>query len=288
MKVVLFATPQFCIPILLRLNEQFDLVGVVTAQDKKSGRGQTEDFSPIKKALAELDLKKVKLFTPKDLDNNFMDELKSLNPDIFVVASYGKILPKEIVDLPRLGSINIHPSLLPKYRGASPIQSAILNGDKITGLSIIKMDERMDHGPVLKQFEWEVKDEDTFETLSKLLFEKAALELPGLIEDIEQGKISPKEQDESMVSYCKTLTKDDGYINPENAPEPLIIKRMVRAFHPWPGVWTKYPLTSDNETIVKLLPEGKIQVEGKKALNYKDFANGYSMGKELLDNLGLS
>ncbi|MCR4305517.1 MAG: methionyl-tRNA formyltransferase, partial [Candidatus Daviesbacteria bacterium] len=204
--------------------------------------------------------------------------------DLAVVAAYGKILTRKELNAPKYGSINIHPSLLPKYRGPSPIQSAILNGDKVSGIAIIKIDEEMDHGPILYQDSLELSDMDTFDTLSKKMFLRSAEILPQVIIDFIAGKINPKEQNHSAATFCKLLTKEGGYFDINNPPSPEQLDRLIRAYHPWPGVWTKWSPSSHPEgrninpkdlKIVKFLPEGLLQMEGKKAIPLRDFLNGY-------------
>ncbi|MEK9175991.1 MAG: methionyl-tRNA formyltransferase, partial [Patescibacteria group bacterium] len=142
MKIVFFGTPQFVDPVIKKLGEKFDVIE--------------------------------KIREPQEFNDGTIARLKSLSPDLFVVAAYGQILPKKLLEIPRLGAVNIHPSLLPKYRGASPIQNAILAGDPKTGVTFIKMDGEIDHGSILEQFEEEIKISDTFESLAKRLFEKSA------------------------------------------------------------------------------------------------------------------
>lgn len=190
--------------------------------------------------------------------------------DLGVVAAYGKILKKEELNTPKYGLINVHPSLLPKYRGPSPIQAAILNGDKVSGITIIKMDEEVDHGPIIYQESVELSSIDTFDTLSKKMFLRAAEILPQLIEDFRKGKVTPKEQNHREAAFCSMLTRESGYFNISNPPSPEALDRMIRAYYPWPGVWTKW-----KGKIIKFYPEGKIQMEGKKVLTMKDFLNGY-------------
>lgn len=204
------------------------------------------------------------------LDKHFtlVDSLSE--SDLAVIAAYGKILTSNELNTPKYGCINIHPSLLPKYRGPSPIQSAILNGDKFSGISIIKMDEEIDHGPIIYQEGIELYDNDTFDTLSKKMFLKSAEVLPKLIPDFIKGKITPIPQNHQQVTYCSQLTRESGYFDINNPPSSEILDRMIRAYYPWPGVWTKW-----NNKIVKFYPEGKIQMEGKKVMPIKDFLNGY-------------
>jgi len=190
--------------------------------------------------------------------------------DLCIVAAYGRILTKDELNKPKYGCINVHPSLLPKYRGASPIQAAILNGDKVIGVTIIKMDEKVDHGPILYQETLEFSNSDNFDILSKKMFQRAADILPKIIEEFIQGKIKPYGQNHPLGSFCPKLTRESGYFPIDSPPDSQTLDRMIRAYYPWPGVWTKW-----NNKIVKFLPEGKIQMEGKKPVFKKDFLNGY-------------
>ncbi len=193
-----------------------------------------------------------------------------------VIAAYGRILSKAELNTPKYGCINIHPSLLPKYRGPSPIQSAILKGDKLSGITIIKMDEKIDHGPIIYQEQIELSDYDNFDTLSNKMFLRAGEILPGVINDLLQGKIKLSVQNHRYATYCKQLTKQDGYFDINTPPSPEILDRMIRAFYPWPGVWTRFRQGfSGQARIVKFLPNGLIQMEGKKVMPMKDFLNGY-------------
>lgn len=190
--------------------------------------------------------------------------------DIGIIAAYGRILTKKELNTPRFGCINIHPSQLPKYRGPSPIQQAILDDAKKTSITIIEMDEEVDHGPVIYQEELEISSKDNFDTLSKKLFFRASKILPGIIKDFTSGKIKPIPQDHSQATYTKRFTKQDGYFNINSPPGSEKLDRMIRAYHSWPGVWTKW-----KDKIVKFYPEGLIQMEGKKVIPLKDFLNGY-------------
>lgn len=190
--------------------------------------------------------------------------------DLCVVAAYGKILTKEELNTPKYGCVNVHPALLPKYRGASPIQAAILNGDKVSGITIIKMDEQVDHGPIIYQEQLELSDRDNFDTLSKKMFQRASQILPKIITDFVDGRLKSRGQNHAMASNCPKLTRDSGYFDIDHPPDPLVLDRMIRAYYPWPGVWTRW-----NGKIVKFLPAGKLQMEGKKPLSLKDFLNGY-------------
>lgn len=201
----------------------------------------------------------------------------SLNEaDLGVVAAYGRILTKEELNSPKYGFINIHPSLLPKYRGASPIQQAILNGDKETGITIIKMDEQVDHGPIIYQEAMDLSNDANFDTLSKKMFQRSAEVLPKIIEDFINGKIKPRLQDHAIATYCNRLTRQSGYFDIKNPPLTEVLDQMIRAYYPWPGVWTRW-----NNKIIKFLPASShndkflIQIEGKKVMELREFLNGY-------------
>lgn len=224
----------------------------------------------------------------------------SLNEaDLGVVAAYGRILTKNELTTPKYGCINVHPSLLPQYRGPTPVQTAILNGDKKTGVTIIKLDEEVDHGPILAQVKEPIFSTDTSESLYKRLFEKGAQLLPKVLGEYIKGTVMSKEQDHSKATYTKPLSRADGYIDISDTIPPEKLDRMIRAYHPWPGVWTKVQIATPNkkqlttnkqlavrsqklEVRIKFLPEQKIQVEGKKPMSYKDFINGYPEAKEIL------
>lgn len=247
MKIVFFGTPFFVEPILHELEQNFKVVAK---------------------------------FRSPDQPNNITLPMCEL----FVVAAFGKILSKSFLEIPKYGALNIHPSLLPKYRGPSPIQSTILNGDKETGVSFMIMDEAVDHGPVLKTVRVELKGDETLEALSDQLFELAAENITQVIKDFVSGKTKPKEQDHSKATYCKSVERTDGFVNPDNPPKIEQLDRMIRAYYPWPGVWTELKV-QNSKLRVKLLPQQKIQVEGKKPMSYKDFINGYEEGKEILEKL---
>lgn len=199
---------------------------------------------------------------------NLVDSLSEA--DLAVVAAYGKILTKDELNKPKYGCINVHPSILPKYRGPSPIQTAILDGEKKTGVTIIKMDEEVDHGEILFQREIEISDKDNFDILSKKLFQLAAEILPSLIEDFISGKVIPQAQNHAQATFTEHLRRETGYFDIQNPPDAEKLDKMIRAYYPWPGVWTKW-----NNKIVKFLPDGLLQMEGKKPISLKDFLNGY-------------
>ena len=205
--------------------------------------------------------------------------LKGCDPciDLIVVASYGKIIPQKTLDLPKHGALNIHPSLLPKYRGATPVPRTILSGDTKTGVTIFKMDSGIDTGPILAQQSTLIKPNETSKDLLNRLFQIGSdllvKTLPGYIE----GKITPKPQPKkSPTPYAKKFTKQDGFISFNqfiklSQTNFTSIDHKIRALYPWPGVWTKLP----NRKVIKLLPHGKLQLEGKAPISWQAFSNGY-------------
>jgi methionyl-tRNA formyltransferase len=269
--IIFFGTPDFNLPILEKLGGEFNLLGVVTTPDQILGRKKVLTPTPVKHFAITHNLPFI--FTPKRLkeDTQLITDLKKLKPDLFIVSAYGKIIPQEILDIPKYGAINVHPSLLPKYRGASPIQTAILNGEKTSGLTFIKMDPEMDHGPILYQEEFDIAEDDTSEILHTKVFHRAANILINLIEDFTSGKIAPKEQAHTQATFTKIIKKEDGYFDIANTPKQQMLNRLVRAFYPWPNVWTKW-----NGKVIKFLPGKLVQMEGKKPMNLREFLNGYS------------
>jgi len=267
LKVVFFGTPDFALPIPVSLSKNFNLLAVVTNPDKKVGRKQVLTPTPVKKWAKE---NNIPVFTKEKLDGVLVSDLQNLEPDLFVVASFGKIIPKTFLDIPKYGVLNLHFSLLPKYRGASPMQAALINGDEVTGISIIKMDEKMDHGPVVYAEEFSLSPLDNFQTLSTKMFERSAEILPQIIPQFVENLIPAKPQEEASATYTKIIKKEDGFFDIDNPPEQEKLDRMIRAYYPWPTAWTRW-----QEKIVKFLPNQMIQIEGKKPVKLSAFLNGY-------------
>lgn len=291
-RIVFFGTPDFVIPVLKKLIDNFTVVGVVTAPDTIQGRKKLLTSSPVKQFALQhnipvLQPEKLRPFregsTPVVEIENW--KLKIPQADLYVVAAYGKIIPQSILEIPKNGALNIHPSLLPKYRGTSPIQATLLNGDSMSGITIIKMDEKMDHGPILAQWEIPINPTDTFSSLHHSLFKDAAEGLSGVITDFLNNKITPTAQDEAEATFCEKITRESGYFDSENPPDPQTLDRMIRAYYPWPTTWTRVKLKNGEEKIMKLFPEGKIQMEGKNIVTMKEFLNGYPELKQLLERL---
>ena len=214
-KIIFFGTPEFAWIILDKLLKQdnFEIVAVVTALDKPTGRKQILTPPPAK-VLAEKN--NIPVLQPAELNNEFIENLKKYQADLMVTAAYGKIIPKEILDLFHERSLNVHPSLLPKYRGASPIQTALLNGDDKTGVTIMLMDEKMDHGSIVSSVKVSSIKDKKFTELHDKLAKFGAELLIKTIPDYLSGKIIPVEQEHEKATFCKIIKKQNGEINWNN------------------------------------------------------------------------
>lgn len=264
MNTIFFGASRFVIPTIEMLNKNYKLALVITTEQKES------DTIP-----KYCSLNKIPYLSVKKFNNEIILQLKNLKPDIGILGYFGIILTHEILNIFPYGILNIHPSLLPRYRGATPIQTAILNGDKKTGTTIIKLDNQMDHGPILAQKEYSVSDLDTSETLYEKLFNLGAQMIESVLPEYVSGKLKLRVQNEDDVTFTKlSFTRQDGFIDINNPPTLDDLNRMIRALYPWPGVWTKIRV-KNQELRIKFLPYDKFQVEGKKPVSTKDFFNGY-------------
>jgi len=290
-KIIFLGTPEFGAIILEGLvKNNYSPILVVTALDKPVGRKQVLTPSPVK-IIAE----KYRITLLQSIKvSSIKYQVLSIKPDLIILAAYGQILPKEILEIPKFGCLNVHPSLLPKYRGASPIQAAILNGDKETGITIILMDEKMDHGKIVSNIKYQVSSNIIYEELSKELAELGAKLLIEIIPKWINNKIEAQSQDESKATYTKIIKKEDGKIDWSKPAEE--IERQIRAFYPWPGsffFWKK-----NNKILrVKILEADvlksedpkqfcvkcgkdylsikKLQLEGKKPIKINEFLRGH-------------
>ncbi|PIR78151.1 MAG: methionyl-tRNA formyltransferase [Candidatus Magasanikbacteria bacterium CG10_big_fil_rev_8_21_14_0_10_36_16] len=293
-KIVFFGTHSFASVILQSLinDKRFEIEKVITQPDKPVGRKQILQKSPVKILAEEHGLE---IEQPENLKNY---ELKTLNSELFIVAQYGLLIPESILNIPKFGTINTHTSLLPKYRGASPIQSAIFNGDTKTGVTIMLMDKGMDSGPILSQKTVKVLPDETYIELDAKMAQIASQLLLDTIPKYIDGEIKPQIQDEAEVTFCKKLDRDDGKIDWKKSTTEIY--NQYRAFTPWPGVWTTWnnkrlkflaikptdkkieagQVQIENDTIYigtaqSSLEILELQLEGKPAISSKVFINGY-------------
>jgi len=233
-RTVFMGSPDFALPILTGLAEAYTVVGVVTQPDKPAGRGRVITPPPVKDLAESLHIPVIQPYRLKE--TNAMQALAAWAPQLIVVAAYGQILRQDVLDLPQYGCINVHASLLPRWRGAAPIQAAILNGDDVTGISIMKMDAGMDSGDVLRQKAISIGLQDNGGSLSERLSKLGADLLLETLVDYLDGRINPQRQDEAKVSYAPKLDKSAGALDFNRPAEYLV--RLVRAFNPWPGAYT--------------------------------------------------
>ncbi|NOZ69163.1 MAG: methionyl-tRNA formyltransferase [Deferribacteres bacterium] len=248
MKIVFFGTPEFAVPPLeALLNSGHEIIAVVTQPDRQSGRGRRIKPGPVKITAQKAGLR---LLQPaKVREKHFIGELEALRPSAIVVVAYGQILPSEIIRLPRFGCINIHASLLPRYRGAAPVNWALINGEEKTGVTTMLMDEGMDTGPVLLQEEVMITPEDTAGTLSARLSQIGADLLLKTLEGLESGSIEPVQQS-GDPSYAPRLKKTDGMI-PWSKPARELCN-FIRGMNPWPGAYGF--LEGERVKILKAVP----------------------------------
>jgi methionyl-tRNA formyltransferase len=237
MRTVFMGTPGFSVPVLVALlNAGHEVVGVYTQPDRPVGRRSQLAPSPVKEAAEERGLP---VFQPPSLKRAAaQEELAKLTPDVIVVAAYGLFLPKATLDLPPLGCLNLHPSLLPKYRGPSPVASAILSGDADTGVTVIQLDESMDSGPILAQRETAIGSDEDGTGLTARLFQMGAELMVETLPKWTERRIAAVPQDEDHATTTKLLKREDGEIDWGHDADR--IARQLRAYQPWPGVFTRW------------------------------------------------
>lgn len=273
-KIVFLGTPEFAVPILEGLiKNHWTISLVITESDKPVGRKQILTPSPIKKIALKHNLL---VYQPRQIvDIN--SSLLNLEPDLFIVAAYGQILPEEILNIPLQGSLCLHPSLLPKYRGPAPIQAIILKNEKETGVTLFKMDAKIDHGPIVATSILETNiSRLTTKELSQKLSKVATKLLLDTLAFYLNGKIKPKAQDHKKSTYTHLLKKEDGYI--ENLKSLTEIERKIRAYYPWPKVWTiiggkRVIIHKAHLENLKLVLD-IVQPEGKNPMKYEDYLKG--------------
>src|SRR5580765_1353237 len=301
MKLVFCGTPQFAVPTLERLAAAgFNIHLVVTQPDRPQGRGMELTAPPVKQSALKLDLP---IIQPEKIKKNeeFQSQLRALNPDVIIVVGYGRIIPPWMLELPPYGNINVHASLLPKYRGAAPIQWSIAEGDTVTGVTTMLLNEGLDTGDVLLQKEMAIRPEDTAVTLAPRLAELGADLLVETLRGLEQKQITAVPQDHAQATLAPILKKEDGLV--DFSRTAAVIHNRLRGFQPWPGAYTQFCgknlkfisakpedtpsnlnpgelrvgdeklfVGCGSRTVLQLL---QVQPEGKKAMSAREFVNGY-------------
>jgi methionyl-tRNA formyltransferase len=270
-QIVFMGSAEFALPVLQNLYKSYQVVGVVTQPDKPAGRGRSIESPAIKKLAFSLSLP---ITQPNSLrEPGGLDQIKLWKPELIVVVAYGKILPQLLLDLPKFGCLNVHASLLPRWRGASPIQAAILAGDAKTGVTIMKMDSGLDTGPILAQEETEIKNDDTTQVLMERLSKTGAELLVNMLPDYLSGQIKPLLQTETRATRASLFKKGDGLL--DFTEDAITLERKVRAFYPWPGtfiIWHSQPMKiikAHIDLTKNIPPLKKEEIDGFPALGAK-------------------
>jgi methionyl-tRNA formyltransferase len=294
--LVFMGTPDFAVPALKHLAQSYQVNTVITQPDRRAGRGRKLTPSPVKSAAIELGLE---VFQPEDVNQHHsLAHISKISPDLIIVSAFGQILKPDLLKIPRKGCLNIHASLLPRWRGAAPINAALLAGDSETGVTIMKMGPGLDTGPILAQRVIPIQQNDTAGTLFERLASAGAELILDTIPKYMNGSINPIEQDDSQATYASMLSRQDGSLDFSQTAD--YIARQVRAFHPWPGTYMSWNgnrllihqaqalnVTSPGEEVLTI-HEGwpavgtarglikliKIQPAGKKIMSGKAFLNG--------------
>lgn len=299
MRVVFMGTPDFSVPALERIASEHEVVAVVTQKDKPKGRGQSVAYTPVKESALKLNIPVLQ--PDKVKEGSFVEELRTLNPDVIVVIAFGQILSKEILDMPKYGCVNVHASLLPKYRGAAPIQWAVIDGEEKSGVCTMKMDEGLDTGDIIDVEEVELDPKETGGSLFDKLATLGGELILKTLQNLEFGNAQLIKQDDSKSTYAKKMTKDLGHI--DFTKDAVSIERLIRGLNPWPSAFTYLDgkvmkiwdadvvdqsgesgtvISEDKDSFViatgdKALKVNELQLEGKKRMKASDFLNGRSI-----------
>jgi methionyl-tRNA formyltransferase len=267
LRIIFMGSPEFAIPILKELASNFTVQCVFTQPDRPSGRNRVLKAPPIKEVATMFGLD---IFQPEKLKSpGVIEKVQNLNPDLIVVAAYGQILRPNILNLPKYGCLNVHASLLPRWRGASPIYAVILAGDKTTGATIIKMDDGIDTGAILAQESLIIEENDTLKSLSDKLSLLGAKLVIKTIPDYINGRVQLRNQEADKATYSPQLKKEDGLLNFEKPAE--ILERQIRACNPWPGAFFDFEGQQIKVLKAKIqaqvfLPIGKREIIGKRPM----------------------
>ena len=280
-RIVFFGSSHYVAPILETLissSEQhhWQVSAVITQPDRPAGRKQILTPTPIKQLAQKHG---IHVLTPEKIsDPSAIEQIKAIKPDLLVVSYYAQKIPLEILNLPIHGSLCVHPSLLPNYRGTSPAQAAILDNEQETGVTIFLMDKQFDHGPIITQEKISILSTDTNQSLYTKLYQLAADMLTNVIERYIKGDIKPEEQNHTLATYSQFLTRESGEVRELVTAHEL--ERMIRAYNPWPGVWMLWRgkrvkiLKAHGEKEEKLIID-EIQLEGKKPVLFEEFMRGF-------------
>ena len=307
MELIFCGTPQFAVPTLEKLVESFNVRLVVTQPDRPKGRRLELVASPVKQSALELSLP---IYQPEKIKTNeeLQTKLEEISPDAIIVVGYGRIVPSWMLQLPEFGNINLHASLLPKYRGAAPIQWAIANGESVTGVTTMRIDEGLDTGDILLQRELSISEDATAEALAAKLATIGADLMIETLMGLQTGTIHPQRQDNAQATLAPILKKEDGRIDFSRRAQEIY--NRFRGFQPWPGAFTSFRRRGLNITAMKpaseqtpptqLLLKGdqlfvgcgndsaiellELQPEGKKRMSARDFVHGYR--PQTMENLG--
>ena len=299
MRVVFMGTPDFSVPALERIATEHEVVAVVTQKDKPKGRGMSVSYTPVKESALKLN---IPTYQPdKVKEESFVEELRELNPDVIVVIAFGQILSNDILTLPKYGCINVHASLLPKYRGAAPIQWAVIDGEEKSGVCTMKMDEGLDTGDIIDVDEITLDPKETGGSLFDKLAKLGGELILKTLQNLEFGKATFIKQDDSKSTYAKKMTKELGHIDFTKDAES--IERLIRGLNPWPSAFTYLDgkvmkiwdadvvdaggvpgtvISEEKDSFViatgsKALKVNELQLEGKKRMKASDFLNGRSI-----------
>jgi len=303
MRIVFFGTPAFAVPSLTTIAASgHEVAGVVTQPDKPRGRGQKVSPSPVKAAAVE---RGIPVFQPERLrEAGFLDQLRALGAELGVVAAYGKILPPDVLVWPRMGLINVHASLLPRWRGAAPIHRAVLAGDRVTGITIMRVVQELDAGPMLRAAQTPIDPNETSATLESRLAAMGADLVVSVIDDLKSGNVEEVEQDPALVTYATRLTRRDGILDFSKPARD--VHNAIRGLQPWPlatavlggrrvrllesrlladeatGAAPGTIVRVDPDAVVVATGEGvvaicRLQLDGRPVVSVRDFLNGHAV-----------
>lgn len=296
-KIVFMGTPDFAVPALQLLIQHHTVLGVVTQPDRPAGRNRQVQVSPVKQTALDAG---IPVFQPERIRRpEAIEELKQWSPDVYIVAAFGQILPQAVLDIPPHGSVNIHASLLPRWRGAAPIQAAVRAGDAETGITIMRMDAGLDTGPMLSQHAIPILPSDTGQTMHDKLSKLGGVLLLETLPNYLDGTIIPQPQDDTLMTFAPRIQKEEGHI--DWSQPAAAIERTMRAFTPWPGtttVWNGKQLkihwgeisegSAQPGQVIStqgriaigtgdgLFLPSRLQLEGKSAVSIDDFVRGYA------------